>query len=154
MTEFVDLCVDDKNIWKREDLICNLSFPTQVLFNYIENESVYRLHPTTYYIEGQYLYLSQCHGDKYSRYDLEEARRKGMRRIPLRMANGNTVFARADLLTSDYQLIGREHINQQDLMRQRRQQQQRQQQHGCKTAIITTTVAIMSTILIALVLHH
>lgn len=150
---------EDENILKEEEvlLIC-ASRCLDTLYYYTENDKQYDLQRFMYYIDDKYLYISQNLENRYYRYNLECARRN-KKRIPLRMMNGNIVLARADLLTADNQYLTRtkdiaQYLNQVTQQQNQPLETTQQQQHGCKTAVITTTLALLSTILIALVLHR
>ena len=145
---------DEKYLLNEEEVTCCCTRGLNPLFYYKENDKQYDLQPFTHYFDGKYLYISRNIANRYYRYNLEEARRIPLR-IPLRMSNGNIVFARADLLTVDNQYITQMKEVAQYLNHET-QQHNHTKQHSsfCKTATITTALTVLSTVFIALVLNH
>ena len=150
---------EDENILKEEEVTCCCTRGLNPLFYYKENDKQYDLQPFTHYFDGKYLYISRGIANRYYRYDLEEARRIPLR-IPLRMSNGNIVLARADLLTADEQYftqtkeVAQQPNHETQQPNQPLETAQQQQGCGCKTVTITTALALLSTILIAVVLRR
>ena len=145
---------DEKYVLHEEEVTCCCTRGLNLLFHYKENDKQYDLQPFAHYFDGKYLYISRNIANRYYRYNLEEARRDRMR-IPLRMSNGNIVFARADLLTVDNQYLTRTKEVAQYLNHET-QQHNHAKQHSsfCNTATITTALTVLSTMLIAIILRH
>ena len=156
-----DGITDDDIVLKEDEIVCCSINRIPSLDHYFENDVLYGLPYGLYSIDGKHLYIRRNIPSRCYRIDLEEAQRKRMR-IPLQVENGNIVYARADLLIKYYRIYSIAEMcrifkqYEQEVQQQQNQplETAQQQQHGCKTAVITTALAILSTILIALVLHH
>ena len=148
--EDVEQYSDDENVLHEEEVLCCCTRSLNPLFYYKENGKRYDLQPFMYYTDDKYLYISRNVANRYYRYDLQEARRKRMR-IPLRNEIGTIVLARADLLDGDNQYLTRRKDVSQELNRLNQSMRHNSRR---KIAVITTTIALLSTILIALVLHR
>ena len=157
---------DEKYVLHEEEVTCCCTHGLNPLYYYTENDKQYYLQPFAHYFDGKYLYISRSIANRYFRYNLEEARRERLR-IPLRMSNGNIVLARADLLRTDElyitqmkyitQQLNREYDASRETLRSLElSERETHQQEGyiCKSATITTALTVLSTMLIALVLHH